>query len=76
MINVLQDIMKLVKQIQFCYSSNRRSQNPMQFFVTGVHGQTESRLQCIGDYQNWDVCMHVYKQCAIMLSYCIKIYLY
>lgn len=49
------DIMKLVKQIQFCYSSNRRSQNPMQFFVTGVQGQTESRLQCIGDYQNWDV---------------------
>nr|XP_022315846.1 tRNA (guanine(9)-N1)-methyltransferase-like isoform X2 [Crassostrea virginica] len=49
------DIMKLVKQIQFCYSSNRRSQNPMQFFVTGVHGHTESRLKSIGDYQNWDV---------------------
>lgn len=59
-VHLLQDIMKLVKQIQFCYSSNRRSQNPMQFFVTGVHGQTESRLQCIGDYQNWDVCMQLF----------------
>ncbi|XP_048761551.1 tRNA methyltransferase 10 homolog A-like isoform X4 [Ostrea edulis] len=49
------DIMKLVKQIQFCYSSNRRSQNPMQFYVTGVHGQTKDRLEAIGDYQNWDV---------------------
>ncbi|XP_061175091.1 tRNA methyltransferase 10 homolog A-like [Saccostrea echinata] len=49
------DIMKLVKQIQFCYSSNRRSQNPMQFYVTGVHGQTKARLEGIGDYQNWDV---------------------
>ena len=47
--------MKLTKQIQFCYSSNRRADNPLQYYVTGVHGQMEERLQRIGDYINWDV---------------------
>ncbi|KAK3090228.1 hypothetical protein FSP39_010215 [Pinctada imbricata] len=49
------DIMKLTKQVQFCYSTNRRADNPLQYYVTGVHGQMKDRLQRIGDYVNWDV---------------------
>lgn len=49
------DIIKLVKQIQFCYSTNRRADNPLQFYVTGVRGQTKERLEAIGDFKNWDV---------------------
>lgn len=49
------DIMKLTKQVGFCYSANRRAPNPLQFYVCGLHGQMKERLESIGDYKNWDV---------------------
>ncbi|VDI49395.1 tRNA (guanine9-N1)-methyltransferase [Mytilus galloprovincialis] len=49
------DIMKLTKQVGFCYSANRRAENPLQFYVCGLHGQMQQRLESIGDYKNWDV---------------------
>ncbi|CAG2230210.1 RG9MTD [Mytilus edulis] len=48
------DIMKLTKQVGFCYSANRRAENPLQFYVCGLHGQMQQRLESIGDYKNWD----------------------
>lgn len=47
--------MKLTKQVGFCYSANRRAENPLQFYVCGLHGQMQQRLESIGDYKNWDV---------------------
>ncbi|XP_052070726.1 uncharacterized protein LOC127709299 [Mytilus californianus] len=49
------DIMKLTKQVGFCYSANRRAENPLQFYVCGLHGHMQQRLESIGDYKNWDV---------------------
>ncbi|XP_064594689.1 tRNA methyltransferase 10 homolog A-like [Liolophura sinensis] len=49
------DTMKLVKQIQHCYSVNRRSANPLQFYLCCSDGKTKERLDRIGDYKNWDV---------------------
>lgn len=49
------DVMKLVKQLQSCYSANRRAENPLQFYVCGINGQTKERLDMIGDSKNWDV---------------------
>lgn len=49
------DVMKLVKQLQSCYSVNRRVENPLQFYVCGINGQTKERLDNIGDCKNWDV---------------------
>ncbi|CAE1178576.1 TRMT10 [Acanthosepion pharaonis] len=49
------DVMKLVKQLQSCYSVNRRVENPLQFYVCGISGQTKERLDNIGDCKNWDV---------------------
>ncbi|XP_052815160.1 tRNA methyltransferase 10 homolog A-like isoform X2 [Mya arenaria] len=52
------DIKMLVKQIQFSYSANRRSDNPMQLHCCGVSGKTQERLQSLGDYRGWDVHFH------------------
>ena len=49
-VEFFQDVMKLTKQVGFCYSANRRADN-----VCGVHGQMKQRLESIGDYKNWDV---------------------
>jgi len=51
------DICRLGQQIQFAYSSNRRAENPLQFYVTGLNSvsKTRERLESVGDYQGWDV---------------------
>ncbi|XP_033739389.1 tRNA methyltransferase 10 homolog A-like [Pecten maximus] len=49
------DILKLGKQIRWCYSTNRRSANPVQLHVVGINGQIKDRLDGVGDYKNWDI---------------------
>ncbi|XP_021348862.1 tRNA methyltransferase 10 homolog A-like isoform X1 [Mizuhopecten yessoensis] len=49
------DILKLGKQIRWCYSTNRRAANPVQLHVCGIHGQIKTRLDGVGDYINWDI---------------------
>ncbi|KAL5018130.1 hypothetical protein ScPMuIL_003852 [Solemya velum] len=48
------DHMKLAKQLQTCYSSNRRSPNPLQFYLCSMSGRIREPLQVTG-YSNWDV---------------------
>ena len=52
---ISKDIMVLGRQLQFSYSTNRRSENPIQFHACGITGQIKTRLDSIGDYKNWDV---------------------
>lgn len=49
------DILKLGKQIRWCYSANRRAANPVQLHVVGIEGQIKDRLDSVGDYKNWDI---------------------
>ncbi|XP_060065365.1 tRNA methyltransferase 10 homolog A-like [Ylistrum balloti] len=49
------DILKLGKQIRWCYSTNRRAANPVQLHVVGINGQIKTRLDGVGDYKNWDI---------------------
>ncbi|XP_029636614.1 tRNA methyltransferase 10 homolog A [Octopus sinensis] len=49
------DVMKLVKQLQSCYSLNRRAENPLQLYICGCSGKTQERLDNIGDCSRWDV---------------------
>ncbi|XP_071107221.1 tRNA methyltransferase 10 homolog A-like [Haliotis cracherodii] len=49
------DVRHLVQQIQHSYSANRRANNPLQFYVCGINGKAQQRLDQIGDYKGWDV---------------------
>ncbi|CAF0807435.1 unnamed protein product [Rotaria sordida] len=48
------DISSLQKQIAFCYSANRRSPTPCQFYITNINGQLEKRLET-NCAKNWDI---------------------
>ncbi|CAF2488667.1 unnamed protein product [Rotaria sp. Silwood2] len=48
------DISSLQKQIAFCYSANRRTSTPCQFYITNVDGQLEKRLEA-NCAKNWDI---------------------
>ncbi|KAI0217164.1 tRNA (guanine(9)-N1)-methyltransferase [Lamellibrachia satsuma] len=48
-------VSQLVQQLQHCYSANRRAANPLQFYVTGLDGKTQQRMNDLGDYRGWDV---------------------
>ena len=50
------DIVKLLKQVQRSYASNRRSEHPVQLYLTSFNGKSKLQLEktkC--QYQNWDV---------------------
>jgi len=49
------DINRLVSQIQYSYSANRRAENPVQLYATSVSSKTKTRLESVGDYRGWDV---------------------
>lgn len=50
------DISKLTKQLQRCYSLNRRSQHPLQLYFTSFGDKCKKRLDELqGHYVSWDV---------------------
>ncbi|KAK6170043.1 hypothetical protein SNE40_018530 [Patella caerulea] len=51
------DIIHLTQQIQHSYAANRRAQNALQFYVSGINGKLKKRLEGIGDYKGWDIFM-------------------
>jgi len=54
----IKDIQKLAKQIQYSYTTNRRLDNPLQFFVTGLKQGSMLKRKLDNDYAgytNWDV---------------------
>ncbi|KAL1138059.1 hypothetical protein AAG570_009754 [Ranatra chinensis] len=52
------DVCKCIKQLGFCYSINRRTENPLQFHVTGFSGVSRDEMQRHLGYTNWDVNFH------------------
>lgn len=50
------DIKKLMKQVQRCYSENRRSPHPLQLYLTSFGGKSKQRLDDLsGHYVSWDL---------------------
>uniref|UniRef100_A0A1B6D029 tRNA (guanine(9)-N(1))-methyltransferase n=1 Tax=Clastoptera arizonana TaxID=38151 RepID=A0A1B6D029_9HEMI len=49
------DLCKCLKQLNHCYSLNRRASNPMQFFVSSFNGESEKEMSKNNGYKNWDV---------------------
>lgn len=50
------DIVKLTKQLQRCYSQNRRADHPLQFHITSFGGKCKARLdEYVEGYKQWDV---------------------
>ncbi|XP_064457285.1 tRNA methyltransferase 10 homolog A-like [Ornithodoros turicata] len=47
--------MKCLKQLQRCYSLNRRAPDPVQLFLTGMGGSFKSHKVAINGFDNWDV---------------------
>ena len=46
----------LTKQIQRCYSLNRRTERPVQLHLTSFGGRTKTRLEeAISGFRKWDV---------------------
>ncbi|XP_056607735.1 RNA (guanine-9-)-methyltransferase domain-containing protein 2 [Triplophysa dalaica] len=51
---VLKDVKKLHKQIQRCYAENRRTQHPVQFYLTSHRGQLKQIMDEINKgWVNW-----------------------
>ncbi|CAG9585527.1 unnamed protein product [Danaus chrysippus] len=49
------DRYKVVKQILRCYSINRRSETPLQFYVTSFGDKTKNDISRHNGYENWDI---------------------
>ena len=49
------DLAKTIKQIHWCYSSNRKETNPAQFYVTSFTGKCVEAMEKSQGYQNWDL---------------------
>lgn len=49
------EISSLVSQIQHCYGTNRRTENPVQFYLTDFCGKLKEKLEGFGHYKSWDL---------------------
>jgi len=52
------DIGKCCKQIQRCYSINRRQTNPLQFHITSFNGESAKMMEKNDGFSKWDVNFH------------------
>lgn len=52
------DVSKCVNQAMRCYSKNRRSENPMQFYIVNFKGKSKEEMGKHNGYDNWDVNIH------------------
>ncbi|KAI3421015.1 hypothetical protein GPALN_014642 [Globodera pallida] len=48
-------VKKTMSQLAHCYAANRRSPNPLQFFVVNLDGKGRKVFDGIPGYQKWDV---------------------
>ena len=55
----------LTKQIQRCYSLNRRTERPVQLHLTSFGGRTKTRLEeAISGFRKWDVSAQCFTLCV------------
>ena len=60
----------LAKQIQRCYSLNRRTETPVQLHLTSFGGRTKTRMEgAISGFQKWDVSLNCVELCV---SVCVR----
>nr|CAG4642025.1 EOG090X0D3U [Eurycercus lamellatus] len=52
------NLAKCIKQVSRCYSVNRRAENPVQFHVCSLEGQSLVEITKHQGYINWDVNFH------------------
>ncbi|XP_040357882.1 tRNA methyltransferase 10 homolog A isoform X1 [Ixodes scapularis] len=52
---VSQERGKSLKQLQRCYSLNRRACNPVRLYLTGIAGSFKQSAALINGFNNWDV---------------------
>ena len=65
----MKDIQKLAKQIQYAYTTNRRLEDPVQFYVTGLKPGSMLKGKLDNDYSgylNWDVNFKVNKGVGVV----------
>eukprot|EP00124_Ichthyophonus_hoferi_P000891 Ihof_evm15s38 gene=Ihof_evmTU15s38 len=51
------DLKKVAKQAQRCYSVNRRSEEPLQYYITSIGPRLQGLLDKEPDYKGWDIKM-------------------
>ncbi|CAD5220554.1 unnamed protein product [Bursaphelenchus okinawaensis] len=51
-------IRNTIAQLSFCYSANRHSENPAQFYIANVTGETRTLFDNLRGTANWDVNVH------------------
>ncbi|ODN06208.1 tRNA methyltransferase 10 A [Orchesella cincta] len=61
------DLNKCIKQLNRCYSVNRRYENPVQFYVTSFTGKAASVMGKNDGWRNWDV--HFHEKSYLELDY-------
>ena len=64
----MKDVQKLAKQIQYSYTTNRRLDDPVQFFVTGLQPGSMLKEKLDNDYagyDNWDINLKVGLQSVV-----------
>jgi len=49
------EICKVHKQLQRCYSINRRLADPLQFYITNLYGKTKDKFDSVQGSSLWDV---------------------
>uniref|UniRef100_A0AC35GSW7 SAM-dependent MTase TRM10-type domain-containing protein n=1 Tax=Panagrolaimus sp. PS1159 TaxID=55785 RepID=A0AC35GSW7_9BILA len=54
---VLADTRNALTQVGYCYSSNRKTPNPFQFYACGVDDKVTEIAKSIGVFDHWD--MHI-----------------
>ncbi|XP_045445952.1 tRNA methyltransferase 10 homolog A [Melitaea cinxia] len=52
------DRYKVIKQILRCYSINRRSESPLQFYVTSFGEKSRIDMSRHNGYEHWDIVFH------------------
>lgn len=52
------DISKCVNQAMRCYSLNRRSENPVQFYIVNFKGKSKQEMRKHNGYEKWDIHFH------------------
>jgi hypothetical protein len=73
---ILQDICKTVKQMNYCYSKNRRATHPLQFHVTSFKGPSKDEIQKYTGYTNWDVSTLMYVRFYIFFILYSEVFVY
>ncbi|GMS97793.1 hypothetical protein PENTCL1PPCAC_19968, partial [Pristionchus entomophagus] len=52
------DRRRCISQLTFCYSANKKAEQPTQYHIVGFGGPSRAIFDGNGTYNNWDVTLH------------------